>query len=438
MAATQTAAGWTATPVPTIAPTHTPFPVPSATPSPSSTPTPTITLTPSVTPTLSEHAVTIGSGEPIVIGYLLAESLDFGADSKRGIEVALADTGNELLGHPLELAGFDTECNSLAAGRAARLLLVRQSLVGVIGTSCSRAAPSALKELSAAGAVMISPSNTDPDLTAADSHDPGYLRTSPSDILQAQAVADFAFAELGATRMATISYVSERYSLHEKDAACQEFAQLGGECVAERQINPGDTYFTAVLNKIGQAAPDVLYLILGPQEASLIIKQFRQTPGLEDARVVIQELSFEPGLLTLAGEDAVGVYLSRTSVDYDRSSDAYQTFLLGYRDRFASEPTTAFHAFAFDATNMLLQAIGRAAIQQADGSLLIDREAVRAQLFATEGFAGLTGALTCSASGDCASPSLGGIVYLIESSDPGTWNPGFGLTANPIQVWPKP
>jgi len=98
MAATQTAAGWTATPVPTIAPTHTPSPVPSATPSPSSTPTPTITLTPSITPTLSENFLTIGAGETIRIGYLLAESMELGIESQRGIEVALDDAGRDLLG----------------------------------------------------------------------------------------------------------------------------------------------------------------------------------------------------------------------------------------------------------------------------------------------------------------------------------------------------
>jgi len=436
--ATQTAAAWTSTPVPTSTLTRTPRPTATATPPPSATPTPTVTLTPSITPTLSAHTVTIGASEPIRIGYLLAESMDIGVDSKRGVEVALDDAGRELLGHPLELVGFDTQCNSLAAGRGARLLLVERNVLGVIGTTCSRSAMSAATELSSAGIVMISPSNSDPDLTAVDSHQMVYLRTYPNDVVQARAVADFANSGLGATTMATISYVGDRYSLHEKDAACTEFAALGGECVAERQIKAGDTYLTAVLNKIGQAAPDVLYAILWPPEASLVISKFREIPGLEDATLVVQELSFEPGLLQLAGEDAVGVYLSRTSSDFDRSTDLYQTFLLSYGDRFGGQPTNVFHAFAYDATAMLLNAIRLAAIEQADGSLLIDREAVRAHLYATEAFQGLTGSLTCSPNGDCASTALGGLVYLIESADPTTWNPGVGLAGNPVEVWPEP
>jgi branched-chain amino acid transport system substrate-binding protein len=220
-------------------------------------------------------------------------------------------------------------------------------------------------------------------------------------------------------------------------AACQAFADLGGECVDERKINRGDTYVTAVLRKIARTAPDVLYLILSPAEASLILAERKAIAGLENTAIIVQELSFEPYFLELSGESAIGVYLSQTSMQHDRSSDAYQTFLLGYRDRFAQEPTTAFHAFGYDAAAMLLNAIQLSAIPQADGGLVIDREAILAHMFATRNFPGLTGSLTCSPTGDCGSDALGGIVYLIESGDPSTWNPGVGLTANPVQVWPN-
>jgi len=392
---------------PTTVPTRAPSNTPRPTSTPTATPTPTITLTPSITPTLSENFLTIGAGETIRIGYLLAESMELGIDGQRGIEVALDDAGRDLLGHPMELIGYDTECNSLAAGRQARRLLIEPNLLGVIGTSCSRAALGAAAVLAPAGVAMISPSNSDPDLTAVDSRPVTYFRTYPSDLVQARTVAEFAYSYLGATRMATLSYFSERHSQHLKEAACQ-------------------------------ASPEVLFAILSSPEAALVIQEFRDIPGLEEATLVVQELSFEPRLIELAGETAVGVYLSRTAWEFDNSSDAYQTFLLGYSDRFGGQPTTAFHAYAYDATALLLEAIRRAAISQPDGSLLVDREAILAQLYAVEGFAGLTGSLTCAPNGDCASDALGGLIYRIDSADPSTWNPGAGLSANPIQVWPQP
>ena len=111
---------------------------------------------------------------------------------------------------------------------------------------------------------------------------------------------------------------------------------------------------------------------------------------------------------------------------------------MSYADRFGGEPDSPFHPFAYDAAAMLLNAIRLAAIHLEDGTLLVDREAVLARMYETSGFDGLTGRLTCSPTGDCANEALGGLVYRIDSGDPATWNPGVGLAANPIQVWPKP
>ena len=436
--ATQTAAAWTATPIPSNTPIPSSTSTSTFTPTATLTATPTITPTPSITSTLSTNTLTIGPQDPIRIGYLLAESLEIGVDSKRGVEIAIGDFGGELLGHAIELTGVDTQCNKLAGQRGAKLLVAEADILGVIGTTCSAAALTAVKELSTAGIVMISPSNSHPELTAPESHEPVYLRTFPNDALQANAIAGFALDELGASTMATIHYSNDSFSLHMKNATCEEFANLGGECVAERTVNRGDTYVTGILNKIGEAAPDILFSILSPPEAALIISQSKGTNGLENATMIVQEVSFSPRLLELSGDDAVGVYISRTWAPFNQSTDAYQTYLVSYQDKFGGEPTESFHPFAYDATVMLLNAIAQVAIQQEDGTLLIDREAIRAKLFQTEGFEGLTGSLTCSPNGDCANDAFGGVIYLIVSGDPSTWNPGSGLAANPDQVWPKP
>ena len=49
---------------------------------------------------------------------------------------------------------------------------------------------------------------------------------------------------------------------------------------------------------------------------------------------------------------------------------------------------------------LLLSAIESVA-QAADGTLRVDRAALRAELAATDGFQGLIGAITCDAFGDC-------------------------------------
>ena len=49
----------------------------------------------------------------------------------------------------------------------------------------------------------------------------------------------------------------------------------------------------------------------------------------------------------------------------------YETFLAEYQERYGTEPTAAFHAHAYDATNILLAAVEQVAQVGDDGTLLI-------------------------------------------------------------------
>jgi branched-chain amino acid transport system substrate-binding protein len=55
---------------------------------------------------------------------------------------------------------------------------------------------------------------------------------------------------------------------------------------------------------------------------------------------------------------------------------------------------------------MVFAAIEKVAVQDADGTLHIPRQALRDALYATKDFKGLTGNLTCNPTGDCADPKI--------------------------------
>ena len=84
-------------------------------------------------------------------------------------------------------------------------------------------------------------------------------------------------------------------------------------------------------------------------------------------------------------------------------------FLPAYEEQFGSEPTSVFHAHAFDAANVLFDAIEQVAVVDDDGSLSIPRTALRDAVFATSGYEGLTGIITCTELGDCATDVTIGI-----------------------------
>jgi branched-chain amino acid transport system substrate-binding protein len=426
-----------ATPTEGALPPATPLPTKTATNIPSATPTATPSPTPSVTPTLSPFSVTIGSGDPVRIGYLLAESLDWGLESLRGVELAIDEFGGSVYDHPVELIGYDTECNKLAAQRAASLLANEPGMLGVIGPSCSGEAIAAARSLMGSGLLLMSPSNSDPSFTAADTHLGGYLRTYPSNAVETSALARFAREQLGASRLATVHYVDNAYSEHVRMSACQAFEDLGGACVSEHRIRQGDVKMEAILSRAASAEPDALLLVLMPPEASHVLGSVRTVPGLESIPILVQESSFGPLLLELAGDHALGAYVSQVTPSLEFESLAYQRYLIGYREKWAEQPHTPYVPFAYDAAMLMLDAIRQAGMPQPDGSLLVDRQAVSDFLFATSDFPGLTGDLSCSAIGDCASSDHGATIFRIEASDPATWNPGTGLSANPVRVWPS-
>src|SRR5690606_33499549 len=116
------------------------------------------------------------------------------------------DRGGELLGHPIELSGEDTLCSAEGGQAAGTKISADATIIGVVGTNCSGEARAAMPLISQAGMVMISPSNTNPDLTDPnhpEQHD-GYFRTAHNDLFQGRVAAEFAYNELGVRKAATI------------------------------------------------------------------------------------------------------------------------------------------------------------------------------------------------------------------------------------------
>jgi branched-chain amino acid transport system substrate-binding protein len=429
----------TTSPKPTkteIPPTETPIPTETMVPTETKTPTPS--NTPTVTSTFSPDTLSFAPGESLKIGYIVWETHIFGIDAIRGSEIAISDFGGEIFGHPIELTGFDSECNELAAQRGAQILVRDDSVIGILGTICSGGALRAAPIVTDGSRVMISPSNSSPELTAPDTRSLGYFRTSPNDIFQVKAAAQYAYNELGARRLATVYVGANKFQKLQSNTLCEVFIELGGECVLERTVEAGNTYMTPVINSLVEAAPDAIYFMGWDYEAgAAFLSEVKTKSGLENTDIFVWEGYMNPDFLQQVGDNALGVYVTMTSYEYDHETDIYQTFLEAYRSNYGEEPVSQFHAYAYDATALLLKAISQVAVQLDDGSLMIDPLAVRDALYVVEEFMGLTGLISCSPFGDCAS-STEGKVYEFTSGDPTTFNPGPAdlLSSNPSQVWP--
>lgn len=351
--------------------------------------------------------VTIKKGQPIHIAYWMVVAgpdASLGEDTKRGVEIAIADKGGQLLGFPIKLTGQDTGCGPEGGQAAATKIASDPSVVAAIGSNCSSAARPGVPILWKAGISTVSPSNTAPYLT-----DPkrgpefeGYLRTAHNDKVQGAVAAQFAIKKMGVKAAATI-HDGSVYAEQLQAVFAEEFKKLGGTITSQEAVAPTDTDMRPVLTKIATAKPEFIYYPIFIAAAGHITRQVKEVADLEKVYLMSADGSFSPDFYKAAGETAVGMFHS--SPDFSAFAAGYKDFLEKHQKKYGERPLAPFHAHAYDGAMIVFNAIEKVAVKDGD-SLHIGRKALRDALLATKNLQGLTGDLTCDQYGDCADPRI--------------------------------
>jgi branched-chain amino acid transport system substrate-binding protein len=364
--------------------------------------------------------VTVAAGEPIKIATLMVitgENQTLGLDSQAGAELAVDYWGDnafdgtvgQIAGHDIELVSEDEGCSAEGGTAGAQRLVTDTQIVAVIGTSCSSSALGvADKIFGDQGIPLVSPSNTSPALTNPGTHNPFYLRTAHNDSIQGAVVAEFASQELGAASAATI-HDGSPYAEGLANAFAAAFEAAGGTITDQVSIQTGESDYSSILTDLATGGPELLYYPIFVAEGGLITQQAVENGSF--TYLAGSDGMFTPDWIAAAGaENANGVYISGPDLSQlAGDADFYENeFLPAYNEAYG-EPTSVFHAHAFDATNIVLTAIESVAIEDGD-TLHIPRTALRDALFATENFPGLTGNLTCNENGDCQQSATIGVV----------------------------
>jgi branched-chain amino acid transport system substrate-binding protein len=351
--------------------------------------------------------VTYAPGDPIRIASALVISgpnTDLGTDSQYGVEIAI-DFQGELLGHPIELQAEDDGCSAEGGQTAGQKIVSDPTIVAVVGTSCSGAGVPMAEVISEAGYVMVSPSNTAPSLTDPDqAWKPGYLRTAHNDKVQGKAMAEYAYNVLGVTTAAAI-HDGDPYTEGLARVFADYFEELGGTIVEFTAVNKGDTDMKPVLAAVAAAGPpEFIYYPVFTAEGGFLTKQAKEVTGLENTILSAADGMISDAASEAVGEAGEGMYFSGPDLSF--SGDLYDRFIATYEEKYGAKPISVFHAHAFDAANMIFACIEKVAVQENDGTIHIGRQAMRECLYATSGFEGITGTLTCTEYGDCADPKI--------------------------------
>jgi branched-chain amino acid transport system substrate-binding protein len=349
--------------------------------------------------------VTISPEEPVRIGVLQALSGDqepFGVSGLRSTEMALEDRAGKLLGHAVELQIEDSLCSKEGGATAASKLAADPQIAGIVGPSCSGAAETAIPVVSQAGLVMISGSSTAPSLTSAGGEvgehwQPGFLRTAQNDAQSGRAAATFAFEVLGARKAATIDD-GDPYTQGLADTFCQVFTELGGEVVLSAAVNKGDSNMRPVLDAVANSGAELLFLPVFQPEGEYLILQARQNNALAAVTLMTAEGLYLESFLEAVGQAGVGLHMV---IPARPEGPAHDAFVSRYQTTYGELPVTSYYAHNYDAATLLFSTLERVAVQDPDGTLHIGRQALRDALYATSGFRGVTGTLSCDRYGDC-------------------------------------
>ncbi|WP_419855706.1 branched-chain amino acid ABC transporter substrate-binding protein [Candidatus Poriferisodalis sp.] len=368
--------------------------------------------------------VEVNEGEEIQIRSLNAITGDvafLGLPNQRGVELAIEHFGS-IHGFGVDIGtGLDDLCSADGGQAAAQAIVADDSVVGVIGTSCSGAAVAAAPLVTNAGMVMISPSNTSPALTsdlagtAGENYSVGYYRTAHNDLYQGAAMAEFVYEELGLTSAAAI-HDGDPYTQGLAQAFADAYEELGGTVTGFTGVNKEDTDMVPVLTEIAAGGPDALFFPIFQPAGDHVAAQASGVAGLENVVLLAADGLLTDGFLELS--QTAGMYFSGPDVRFgDNTNESTgrtaDDFLAEYETLYGGAPEAAFWAHSYDATTLLLEAVEAASYVDGD-TLVIDRQGVRDYLNGVSDYSGLIGSISCDEFGDCGAQRI----TVIHHEDP--------------------
>ena len=296
--------------------------------------------------------------------------------------------------------------------------VANDAVVAYIGTFNSGAAKLSIPILCEAGMVMTSPANTYPGLTKAgkgEANEPdvyypngctrNYTRVVPADDLQGRAGALWA-SQLGVTK----AYVLDDTQLYGKgiaDVFAAEAPSFGVEVLGRDGIDGKATDYKALAEKIKATSPELVYYGgITQNNAGQLWRDLRDALG-PDVKLMGPDGIFEGEWLEAAGEAAEGSYITFGGVPPDQLTGAGADFIAAYTEKYPDAPAEAYTAYGYEAANVILNAIERAAATNpADNDAL--RAAIIAETFKTADYAGVLGTWSFNAEGDTSLTDMSG------------------------------
>lgn len=292
-----------------------------------------------------------------VIAPITGPVATFGESTRDGALLAIEEWNEAggVMGKTIEAIVEDSQCSAEAAVSTANKVIDQDGVKFIIGEVCSSASIPISEIAVAKGVFQISPTSTNEGVTVAEdgSTKPNVFRACFIDAFQGSVAVKFARENLGASTAAVLLDQGNPYVRGLAETFIAEFEAAGGTVVVTENYTAEDTNFSAILTKVKDADPDILYM---PDYYNMVNLMAAQA----------KELGITATMMGADGWDSQD--LDRSVVEggyYTNHFDAGDTrevvvnFVAKYEAKYGAKPD-ALAALAYDATNILFQAMEQA------------------------------------------------------------------------------
>lgn len=341
----------------------------------------------------------IKAGQTIKIGMgapMTGDNAQFGVDISNGAKIAITDAG-QFQGFSFELDVQDDGGTPEGGAAVANKLVSDPTVVAIAGHIFSGATAAAIPIYEKASIPMMSPSATNPPLTQSGSK--VFNRLVFTDAAQGKFAAAYLYNILKVKNLA-IMHDGQAYGQGLASVVKDEFTKLGGTVVAFQAITPGESDYSAPLADIASKKPDALYYGGYVAEGVVIVNQMK-TAGLGKAIFFGDDGTFGQDFLDRTAANGEGAF---STALIPPSSDAKTKFDAAYQAAYG-QPAGKLSPYswtAYDSAAVLIKAVESVAVKGGDGNLYIPRAALVAAVRGTKDYQGLSGLVTCDATGECA------------------------------------
>jgi branched-chain amino acid transport system substrate-binding protein len=308
------------------------------------------------------------SKEPDTIKIALLAPLSgpvptFGVMTRDGALLAIEEWNAKggVLNKKIQPIVEDSQCTPDPAVNAANKVIDQNKVKYIMGEVCSKASIPVSEIANAKKVIQISSTSTNPDVTVGkDGKVKDYIfRACFIDPFQGTVGAKFALETLKAKNAFIMLDQANDYVKGLAEFFEKAYTAGGGKIVGKETYTAKDTDFNAILAKVAAAKPDVVYLPDYYNVVNLVTKQAKEK-GIK--AVFMGGDGWDSSDLDLKAADG-GFFTNHYSPADTRAE--VQNFVKAFGDKYKDDKSQAkvpdaLAALAYDATNMLIQAIKEA------------------------------------------------------------------------------